>query len=271
MKIDKLSLLAGCPIEIPFSNGGTIMPKKLITIAGMGEVVYNQKLSLITLDKEKMTEIITSSATDLLKKESIKQELQEKDALDILFEVLLQVPNFMQDYLEALSFFLDTDVLYFNGKNKEITFEKIHLIGKENYDDFISILKAQNCIKEEIDIGKPQNEKAREILEKIKEYRKKLKAQQENEEDKLSLADLVSCLASSGQNGIDIFSIWQMTMYSFNDQFKRMQAIEDYNITIQSLLAGADSKKVDVKYWIRDLDIKEKNGGIESDNVVQVM
>lgn len=130
MNIDKLSLLAGCAIEIPHSNGGFIIPKKLISIAKMGEILYNQKLSLITLNKEKMENIIVSSSTDLLEKEKIKEELKDKDAMDILFEILLQVPNFMNDYLDSLSFFLSTDVLYLNPQKKVITFDNQYLITK---------------------------------------------------------------------------------------------------------------------------------------------
>ena len=43
-------------------------------------------------------------------------------------------------------------------------------------------------------------------------------------------------------------------MYQFNNQFNRMQMIEDYDINIRSLLAGADSKKIQLKHYIRPIE-----------------
>lgn len=54
-------------------------------------------------------------------------------------------------------------------------------------------------------------------------------------------------------NGLNLFNIWNLNYYAFNDQLQRLRMIEDYDIGIKSLMAGADSKKVKLKYWIRSI------------------
>ena len=92
-----------------------------------------------------------------------------------------------------------------------------------------------------------------EIIKKIKEGRK-LKEKTKNSE--LSFLDLVASLAAKG-NGINPFNVWDLTYYAFNDQFKRMQAIEDYEQAIRSIEAGADPKKIKVEHWIKSIQDKK--------------
>ena len=73
----------------------------------------------------------------------------------------------------------------------------------------------------------------------------------------LSFSDLVASLAAGG-NGLNILNVWDLPYYAFNDQFKRMQMKEEYENTYKSLLAGADPKKVKIRYWIDTIQDKEK-------------
>ena len=55
-----------------------------------------------------------------------------------------------------------------------------------------------------------------------------------------------------------MLNVWDLTYYAFNDQFKRMQMKEEYENTYKSLLAGADPKKVKIRYWIDTIQDKER-------------
>jgi hypothetical protein len=56
--------------------------------------------------------------------------------------------------------------------------------------------------------------------------------------------------------GITPLNIGEMSYASIQPIMRMLQNKEKYEVDIQSLLAGADSKKIKPKYWIRELDEK---------------
>lgn len=52
--------------------------------------------------------------------------------------------------------------------------------------------------------------------------------------------------------GITPLNIGEMSYAAFTPIMKMCQEKEKYDIDIRSLLAGADSKKIRPKYWIRN-------------------
>lgn len=65
-----------------------------------------------------------------------------------------------------------------------------------------------------------------------------------------------TCLTSICCMGIGItpLNIGELSYASVNALTERYQEKEKYSLDIKSLLAGADSKKIKPKYWIRNLD-----------------
>jgi len=115
----------------------------------------------------------------------------------------------------------------------------------------MNIIKLQNCLnKKSEEEENPASEKARQILERQKRARALLaKAKGSEDNETLTLADLVSILASHG-NGVTPLNVWDINFYWFNNQFNRMKMFEEYDINIRSLLAGAKSEDVDLKHWM---------------------
>jgi hypothetical protein len=54
--------------------------------------------------------------------------------------------------------------------------------------------------------------------------------------------------------GISSLNIGEMSYVAMQAILSQYQEKEKYSIDIDSLLAGADSKKIKPKYWIRNLD-----------------
>ena len=54
--------------------------------------------------------------------------------------------------------------------------------------------------------------------------------------------------------GLTPLNIGEMSYVSMQAILNQYQAKEKYKIDIDSLLAGADSKKIKPKYWIRNLE-----------------
>ena len=96
-----------------------------------------------------------------------------------------------------------------------------------------------------------ENPMIAEIKRRARE-RDKIKARRANK-DGISLPTCLVAICCMGI-GITPLNIGEMSYASVGEIMKVMQEKEKYDIDIRSLLAGADSKKVKPKYWIRNSD-----------------
>ncbi|MNJ72751.1 hypothetical protein D3C77_694540 [compost metagenome] len=78
---------------------------------------------------------------------------------------------------------------------------------------------------------------------------RRLKNEQGDFQDAPTFHDLVSSLCAHA-NGIHIFNVFDLNIFQFNDQFYRMKLLSDYELNIQALMHGADSKHIQLIHWI---------------------
>ncbi|ARF70773.1 hypothetical protein B7C51_25215 (plasmid) [Paenibacillus larvae subsp. pulvifaciens] len=242
----KLILLAGDPLK---TNNIEIKPLKLKEITKIGYSLYSKYLSLLTIDKNK---IVDDS-----------EKYEELSLVELIYETRSE--DIIRQFLDAICFFLHTDkeaVIYHEhygiiiGDIAEFpNVNRVPILNKDNYDDFVKILKYQNCITTKIDNSKPANERARKILEKIrrsKEIINQVKAKQAiNNGNSIDFADIVSSV-STKSNSYNKHSIWDVTIYQLYDEYKRLEAINNYEFNLKALLQGA--KTDELKHWSSSLD-----------------
>ena len=265
----ELTSLAGLPIKV--DGIGKVYPIKLFDIAEITEYKYNQYLNVLCINVD-----------DLNLDKEIEYELKKNDISS--FSLILHLYNqdetgeFFKIFKDALKFFLKQEVIFvpylgtfFIGENEDLEsilkdvknekdlkkieniLDENNFINEKKYDNFKEVLILQNCIeKKNIKDEKYANEKAREIAEKIKLAKEKINKIKSKQGETLSLFDLISAFSGNSKS-TNIINVWDMTIFQFNDQFKRMQMIEEYDINIRSLLAGADSNKVNLEHWIRKI------------------
>lgn len=123
------------------------------------------------------------------------------------------------------------------------------MIGEDEYFDFQNMIRT--CLGE--DTISPPNPNEDPRIKRIKakaRYRDKIKAKQGKG---LSLsATLVSiCCMNFGLNPLNI---GELSYAALSPLIRYYQEKEKYEIDIKSLLAGADSKKIKPKYWVRNID-----------------
>lgn len=239
--LDELKLLKGSPIYV---GDIAVYPLTIGEITDLGLDKYNLYLNLINIDKERI--------------EIIDEEINNFDVVCQFCFHNIDIGegnNFKELFLEAMKLFLRNEV-NFIADEQFVGFivgdiENYHVINDTNYDQIIEVIKQQNClVKNEEDDCNPADEKARELLEKRKKARQLLAKAKNNDDDTpLTLADLVSILIANG-NGVTPFNVWDMNFYLFNNQFSRMKMLEEFNINIRSLLAGADPKNIDMQHWM---------------------
>ena len=127
--------------------------------------------------------------------------------------------------------------------------EDLIMINEEEFFDF------QNLIRESM--GKnpvePPNPNLHPKIKRMKakaRYRDKIKAKSKNG---LNFSSLLSSLCCMGI-GITPLNVGEISYAAVSELIARYQEKEKYQLDIDSLLAGADKKKVKPKYWIRNLD-----------------
>ena len=232
----ELLLLSGMPIELNF---GKLYPLKLQDIVKLGYSKYNYYISLLLIDKSNL--------------QNEEDNLNDITNFEVIYEICNFNEQFKKNYFNMLELFSKETVRLWNGFFYFGDLKEERIINKDNFDEFIILLKEINCmINKEDNEFNPANEKAREIAERIKRAREKINKVKSKSGENLSLSDLISAFAFYNKN-TDLNSIFEMTIYQFNNQFQRMQLVNNYEISIQSLLHGADPKKVEIKSFIAKL------------------
>jgi len=158
---------------------------------------------------------------------------------------------------KAFMFFIHEPVIYLFeekkiaiGDLKEVkTVDKLRTLEEKDYFDF------QNLIRESIGMAaiEPPNPNEDPRVKAIKakgRYRDKIKAKQGGGISlKTTLASI--CCMNLGLNPLNIGELSYAAIQALMSTY---QEKEKYELDIDSLLAGADAKKVKPKYWIRNLD-----------------
>ena len=222
-----------------------------------------------------INEVLDTDTFGLYKKlltisqEEIEDEFNEKnlDMADVLtpMEYLL---NNIYNHKEfdtiakaAFKFFIHQDV-YFLCEAKKIIIgdlkEKINsinsidelvIIEEEEYFDF------QNLIREALgdNVLSPPNPDEDPRIKRMKakaRYRDKVKAEK-GMGLKLNSSLVSICCMNLGLNPLNI---GELSYAAIHPLIRYYQEKEKYRIDIDSLLAGADSKKVKPKYWVRNIE-----------------
>lgn len=166
--------------------------------------------------------------------------------------------TYYDNFYNALKFFLHEDEISILPENEAIILGDIkedRIIKQEEFDAICQIIRAQTGVGASTNEGdNPADARAAQIMKKIKEGKQKV---EQVKGPGLSFTDLVASLAAKG-NGLNAINIWDLTYFAFNDQFKRMQWIEEYENAMKALMAGAKKESVKLVHWIRPMNEENK-------------
>lgn len=231
----KLKLLAGLPIEVP--NVGEIKPKTLKEIINHGYDKYVTYLNFFSFTKE----------------DFIKSEYLDEVKLP-LFTLLLA---FSDDEFKT---YMKEAIHFFTGIEVEILLEQLlvipkknnpnFLISSENFEDFRQVIRWQNGLDDETNPTgdlKFKNDRTRKIAEKLKKSQAEVDKQKRKEgKGDLDFSDIVSAIASKSFS-LNKITVFDLTMYQVYDEYKRLDLIDNYQLSIQAMMLGA--KGDNLKHW----------------------
>lgn len=233
-------------LPISFKNICEIYPPSVIDVVGLKDFdIYRASL---TLSQEEIDD-------------AYAEEQANNSRIPTPFEYLLvtyfREENMRQKILNGFEFFLKEPVaiipeleIIIVGKKEEDIDPDIDLVEPRiiNADNFFEF---QNMIRNSMGLGSveapnPNEDPRVKRIKALGRKRERIKARRQ----KQSLGSLLSAICCMGI-GLNPLNIGEISYASVGYLIETYQNKEAYDIDIRCLLAGADSKKVKPKYWIK--------------------
>ncbi len=130
------------------------------------------------------------------------------------------------------------EIIFISGMNEG------KVLSRDKYNEVKNMLKIIYGLaddKEEEYI--PADDKAKEIMAKIKTAKEKVKKKQDTG---IRFSNIVSAV-STKSNSINRFNIFNLTIFQLYDEFKRLTAIDNFNMNFSAMMQGA---KIDeLEHW----------------------
>ena len=108
-------------------------------------------------------------------------------------------------------------------------------------------------VEEDRVINSPNERLKQKFIKARLTFREARRLQRERDAQKgngITLPDISFSLCVYGI-GYDIFNVWDLTIYQLYEIFEKVQAKDEYEHNYSALLAGADSKKIKLKNWMK--------------------
>ena len=235
----------------PFKNICTIYPPTV------KEVMETDLFALY--DK-----LLTTSNYDLMETYLEKDEPIPNDLLtpfEYLMNLTYNSAEIMVLARQAINFFTH-DNCYILPEQKQIIFldmeteaseiksiDELRILKEEDFFDF------QNAIREAVgsptEVAPKPNENPRIAQMKAKaRWRDNIKKRKSGGLNLGSLLASICCM----NLGINPLNIGELSYSAIATLVQFYQNKEEYELNVQSLLAGADSKKIELKHWMRNIE-----------------
>ena len=237
-------------LPLNFQNKFYIYPPSMKEVIGNDEFGMYQKI--FTLSQEEIEDDFIEKGVDMEKIPT---------PYEYIFASCYNDKEFLRVFKEAFKFFTKEEItplfqlgIFIVGdlEKKILKAKKIDDLVKFEEKDYFNF---QNEIRKIIGIPvvEPPNPNEHPKIRAMKakaRYRDKIKAKQGGGLDLTSMMAAICCMGL----GLNPLNIGDISYASANILISQYQNKEKYQLDIDSLLAGADSKKVKPKYWIQQLE-----------------
>lgn len=157
---------------------------------------------------------------------------------------------------QSINFFFEQKMLVVGNLEEVVTkidkIEDLITINEEEYFDFQNMIR-EACGEKRHKPPEPLNPNEDPYVAEMK-ARARLRDKRKEKSNSSGGISIQTCLVAICCMGIGItpLNIGEMSYAAIGPIMKMSQEKEKYDIDIRSLLAGADSKKIKPKYWIRN-------------------
>lgn len=243
MSTAKAAFFAGLPVQ--FQNICTVYPLSVKEVVGNPEFgIYKKALTTSQEDLE-----------DEYKKKDPNAEVPTP--LEFLLNSCYHSKEvneftrraFMKIIREPVTFVYQLKAILIGEVTGDMSIENFRLLNEDNFFEFQNLVRVSLGEKEEEKPDPNMHPKLKAMRAKAR-LRDRVKAKNS---DSLNMDTILASICCMGI-GITPLNIGELSYASISVLMKTYQYKEKYQIDIDSLLAGADSKKVQAEYWIRNLE-----------------
>lgn len=234
-----------------------IYPPKLSDIAAIGLDKFFSFISVLLIEKP-VVEAEDAEASLLL---------ERLTDFTYLIAVTQMEPDQYKLFKEAINFFSHEEVTIVTD-SPSIVFGDVtekRILTQEDFEDFQQVISWVCAMMDEdesaLDLSESSNDDARTaaLKKKLKagrKQRRKSKAQKSKasgNQSNIKISDMIASLAIGSNGAINIFNVWDLTYYAFQDQLKRMGWKEEFEMNTRAALAGAKIQKEKLSHWIKSM------------------
>ena len=249
MELEYEKCFLGAAIQL--SDVCMVYPLTVKEVMGLGRIKYNSYLNLLTM---------TESDIEFYFEQKIQENpnLQKPDyngVFDYLMRSCENDSTFLMDLQKAFSTFIREQVQILPDMNMVVVGKpnKKRIINEKLFFDFQNILRLQNREPLEEPIPENENPMQRKFRLRRAALKDAKKRQKKNPDDSApEFYELMSSLCCFNV-GVTPFNVGDLTLFAFYELLSRSEEKEKFESDCAALRAGADSKKIKPKYWIRSL------------------
>ena len=242
--MSKPQFFLGLPVE--FKQLCMVYPPKVKEVIGNAAFPIYSKL--LTLSQEEIEDEFTEQGIDMKNLLSPFEYIFNNAFNNKAFEILV-IKAFELFIHEPVVLLYDQKKILIGDLKEVKSTKELRFLDEDDYFDF------QNLVRESLGAKKaePPNFLEHPRIKAMKakaRYRDKVKAKSKNTPTLETMLASLCCM----NFGLNPLNIGELSYAAMPQLINRYQDKEKYELDIDSLLAGADSKKVKPKYWIRNLE-----------------
>ena len=241
--LKKEELFIGKPA--PLKEICLVYPLSAYQVLNLTQEKYNLYLNLLTMSDEDLKDIF----------EEKKIEYNNETVFSHIMTGCANDGNFLLDVKRAFFTFIreKVQILPESGVIIVGNIKEKRIIDENAFLELQNILRLQNRI--ELEELPPENEdemhKKFRLRRKALKKAKKKKAQKEaNSENSIDFYAIIKSLIIN--KVINYEDLDKFCVFAIHELFDMAQAQEEYKNQIRFICAGADSKKMKLKYWIKN-------------------
>ena len=244
-------------LPIPFEKI-YVYPPSVKDIIELGSQVGTY-MNIFTISQEEIEDLLVSKKVDLSDKaaptplEYLLMNAYQDKVLEGLIKKIFefythQEINFLYEKKEI--WVGNLEQIAANAKTIE-DLNNIQKLDEKNYFNFQNVVRQSLGLKT-IEMPDPNEHPKIKAMKAKQRLRDRVKAKQ-NAKNGITLETNLIAICCMGL-GLNPLNIGEISYSALGSLTKMYQTKEKYQLDVDSLMAGADSKKIKPKYWIRNLD-----------------
>lgn len=238
-----INFLYGYPVE--FKHLCMVYPPKVCDTFNKNFFLYSQ---ILTLSQEEIEDEYTEKQLDISNLLNPFEYLLNSAYNDATSKEYIKEAFFFFTH-ESITFLFEQKQIIIGDISSAKSIDDLRILREEDYFDFQNLVR-QAVGKNAIEPPNPNEDPRVKAIKAKARYRDKIKAKKGMG---LSLQSTLSSICCMGI-GITPLNIGELSYAIIPVLMETYQAKEKYELDIDSLLAGADAKKVKPKYWIRNFE-----------------